>query len=197
MLGPEEVDLRFSGMIGGLDARTKVRSLDDLRRRGTITSLRWSGFDIPVILRQFLMDYRSDSWIQYSVTCAVVEAEPSVDSFRPTIDRQALQDRMSEVRQLLSVDLKAIQGLTQRLDALLPQPNAGSASASSQAEFAAAIDQLTTILDDVETRLSLTNTATSVTALTTPTGVLLRAAAHLRSFISSLRAASALIQGED
>jgi len=197
VLGPEEADIRFSGIISGLDARTKMRSLDDLRRRGAITTLRWSGFDIPVILRQFLTDYRTDSWIQYSLTCAVVDTEPSAETFKSIVDRRTIEDRLDEVQRLMPIDLKAIQGLIQQLDALLSSSAAAGTTGSVRSELDQAVSHLTAIVTDVETRLSLASNAGDRTASAAPMAPLLRIAAQLRSIIASLKAVSMLSRSED
>lgn len=192
VLGPEEADIRFSGVITGPDARTRARSLDDLRRRGAITRLHWSGFDIPIIIRQCLTEYRSESWIQYNIVCTVIDNEPPADIVTPVVTRRVLEIRLDEVERVFSVDLTAVKRLLGRLETLLSQSNVSTAVASTRIELDQAVDDLTVVLKDVETQLSSFDATEGMTSPVLPAPQVLRVAAHVRSIISSLKAVSTL-----
>lgn len=105
LLGRDEADITFSGVIGGPDASARARELDALRTSGQQVTLQWDSFQFNVIVRQFLADFQSRNWIQYQLSCAVLD--------QPTADRTADQ---SAGRTTLGDDLAYLNG---RQDALL------------------------------------------------------------------------------
>lgn len=196
-LGPEEADIRFSGVITGPDARTRAQSLDELRRRGAITRLHWSGFDIPVIIRQCLTEYRSEFLIQYNIVCAVIDNEPTADVVTPVATRRILEDRLAEVQQIISIDLSAVKHLLGRLETILSQPNVSTALASTRTELDQALNELSVILRNVEAQLSSFDSTEGTNSSVVPAAQVLRVAAHVRSIISSLKTVSTLSREGD
>lgn len=73
LLGPEEFNIQFAGVLAGTTAVPRSRELEEIRRNGRQTTLRWGGFAIPIVLSQLTLEYHNDSWIHYSVSCFVVD----------------------------------------------------------------------------------------------------------------------------
>lgn len=88
VLGPEELDIRFKGSATGPSAMDRVRHLDRMRSHGEQTVLRWSGLRFPVIVRELALEYRSESWIDYDLTCVVLDpgAEAATSNLRSAGD---------------------------------------------------------------------------------------------------------------
>jgi hypothetical protein len=77
LMGPDDSDLDFSGIITGSNAPSKARSIDAMRTAGTPVPLTWPGFHKLVIIRDFRCDYeRGGFWLPFRVSCSVVPQQP-------------------------------------------------------------------------------------------------------------------------
>ena len=80
VLGPDEHDIKFSGLIFANDATATAQSLDALRASGEAVSLVFGGMFRFVIVEDFQADIRRfPQWVEYSVTC-VVASNPALGS---------------------------------------------------------------------------------------------------------------------
>ena len=76
-LGRDDSDISFSGVFAGSDATIRARALDELRVNGVPVPLTWDVFFYSVLVREFAAVYRNDTWIPYTLTCAVLRDEAS------------------------------------------------------------------------------------------------------------------------
>ena len=76
-LGRDDSDISFSGVFAGSDATIRARALDELRVSGVAMPLTWDVFFYTVLVREFTAVYRNDTWIPYTLTCAVLRDEAS------------------------------------------------------------------------------------------------------------------------
>jgi hypothetical protein len=79
-LGPDDGEILFQGTFSGPDAEIRVRAFDNLRLSGDIVWLTWESFRRQVVVKSFVVEYHSPSWIKYRVTCVVVYQEGVVAS---------------------------------------------------------------------------------------------------------------------
>jgi hypothetical protein len=77
-LGPDESDVKFSGVFTGTDATLRAIELDDLRTSGAVLPLTWSIFGYSVVIESFIADFRNDNWIPYSIRCIICDNLPSI-----------------------------------------------------------------------------------------------------------------------
>lgn len=105
-LGPDEPDIRFSGVFSGPDATNRALLLDSLRISGSVLPLRWDVFLYSVIISDFSADFRSGNWIPYQLSCAVLANESSAVSFRD----DSLSDLIS-TDMATAASLGAVEGI--------------------------------------------------------------------------------------
>jgi hypothetical protein len=73
-LGTDYETVSFRGVFSGTNAADRIRSIDHLRVLGMPLVLSWSSRTLSVIIRQFELDYSSDRWIPYRLTCYIVRS---------------------------------------------------------------------------------------------------------------------------
>lgn len=74
-MGPDELGLRWSGMMLGADAADRARAIDAMRVAGTPVTLVFGDMAYDVIVAGFVAEYRRRSWIgAYAISCAVLPA---------------------------------------------------------------------------------------------------------------------------
>ena len=74
-LGNDYEIVSFRGIFSGQNAADRIRSIDYLRILGAPLVLSWSsGGALSVIIRQFELDYSSDRWIPYLLSCYIVRS---------------------------------------------------------------------------------------------------------------------------
>ncbi len=83
-LGRDDSDVSFSGVFAGSDATIRARALNELRVSGLAVPLTWDVFFYTVVIREFTAIYRNDTWIPYTLTCAVLRDETS-DAVQATV----------------------------------------------------------------------------------------------------------------
>jgi hypothetical protein len=74
-VGPDDIDITFSGIFTGDDATIRLRTLQTLCDQGLPLPLTWDVFFYTVLIRRLEADYRSGTWIPYKVTCTVLRDE--------------------------------------------------------------------------------------------------------------------------
>ncbi len=73
VLGPDDADIVFSGILSGPSASTRSRELNTLRRLGKVLQLSWNRYTYLVVIREFRANYANDWWIPYRISCSVVD----------------------------------------------------------------------------------------------------------------------------
>ena len=73
-LGDDYETVSFRGIFSGTSAADRIRSIDCLRVRGVPLILSWSSKTLSVIITQFELDYSSDRWIPYRLSCYVIRS---------------------------------------------------------------------------------------------------------------------------
>ncbi len=128
-LGPDDADLRWSGIMTGPGAAARVRRLEALRRGGEAWPLAWDGWRYTVIVKRFQAEVRGAFFMPYRIQCAVVcEGEPVVFEGAPAgVDQAA-------ALMAAAVDLGAGPGL----DAAVTVASAGLADGGLASVAAAA-----------------------------------------------------------
>jgi hypothetical protein len=74
VLGLDDEDISFSGIISGADAAARATALDGLRTAGKPVWLAWDTFLYQVMVRSFTADYKNGLWIPYRLVFAVLQA---------------------------------------------------------------------------------------------------------------------------
>jgi len=154
ILGPEEFNIRFAGILSGDHAVARSRELDTIRRQGQKVVLTWGGFAIPVVLSQLMLEYHKDTWIHYSVSCFVVDDSLPVatDLSTPIAPLDSAQlDAMGRIDSLDIGTLKALADEAMgRILAYPPRP----LSVDLDARMAATERALSTAVADFERRIT-------------------------------------------
>ena len=73
-LGNDHETVSFRGIFSGVNAAERIRSIDYLRVLGAPLVLSWNSKALTVIIRQFELDYSSELWIPYRLSCYVVRS---------------------------------------------------------------------------------------------------------------------------
>lgn len=73
-LGEDLATISFRGIFSGVNAADRIRSIDYLRLQGAPLVLSWNARTLSVIIKEFELDYSSDRWIPYGLTCYVVQS---------------------------------------------------------------------------------------------------------------------------
>ena len=74
-MGPDDIDLAWSGVISGGNASERARLLDVMRVAGEVQSLSWDQFTYSVLIGRLTLQYRNPWWIDYRIACKVVRDE--------------------------------------------------------------------------------------------------------------------------
>jgi len=73
-LGNDYETVSFRGIFCGANAADRIRSIDYFRVQGIPLVLSWTSMALSVVIRQFELDYSSDRWIRYSLSCYIVRS---------------------------------------------------------------------------------------------------------------------------
>jgi hypothetical protein len=80
-LGTDIEVVSFSGIFTGTNAATRIQLIENIRRQNFPTSLRWDSRTLTVIIREFNLQYITNQWIPYKLSCLVVSARLSATNF--------------------------------------------------------------------------------------------------------------------
>ena len=83
VMGQDDDDIDWSGIFDGADASTSARTLDKLRRSGTVIALAWDVYSYQVIVKKFRCETRLVPPMNYSITCQVVQDNTLVSGITP------------------------------------------------------------------------------------------------------------------
>jgi hypothetical protein len=77
-LGRDDSDITWRGTFFSNDAMNKAIALDSLRMQGSQLTLTYVGRSLPVVIESFLWSVRRyPMWVEYAITCVVVQQGPS------------------------------------------------------------------------------------------------------------------------
>ena len=139
-LGPDPVDIAFSGIFTGPDAADRARLLDALRVAGAALPLAWDAFFYTVIVETFEADYRSPWWIPYRISCAVLRDEAA-----------AVVTAVTELAPAISADLLSAGSFATAASAAVSLPGATTAGTAA---YAAAQSSLASTLTSIDGQIS-------------------------------------------
>jgi hypothetical protein len=121
-LGPNDADIRWSGVISGADAGLRAQMLDQLRITGTAASLTWDTFYFTVIITELHFSFNNSWWIPYKIRCIVAD-DPSIETSTSAIS----------VLAAVTADLVSASAYTDASAALAAVNVAGAAGAGNAA----------------------------------------------------------------
>jgi hypothetical protein len=167
VMGQDDAEIGWSGMLMGQNASATARTLDKLRRSGTVITLAWDVFSYQVIVSQFSCDVRSPP-MRYRISCTVKQDNTQVSG--TTLVSMALQ---------VAQDIRSgnpIAALGAVSQGIVTGPLAGAASAVGAAgSTSLASEAYNTALGAVNTAAGAINTAVSTVNQTlAPLGVSLQ-----------------------
>jgi hypothetical protein len=73
-LGTDIEAVSFTGIFTGTNAATRIQSIENIRSQNIPTSLRWASRTLTVIIHEFNLQYITNQWIPYKLSCLVVSA---------------------------------------------------------------------------------------------------------------------------
>jgi hypothetical protein len=88
-MGQDDADISWSFILDQQDASTTARTLDKLRRSGTVITLAWDVFSYQVVVKEFRCDTRFVPPMKCQITCLVVQDNTLVSG--TTLTSMALQ----------------------------------------------------------------------------------------------------------
>ncbi len=91
-LGPDDSEIRFRGIFSGSNAEARVRALDSFRISGERIPLVWQSFRYLVIVHEFVAEYTSRWWINYQISCTVVDQAIAYSATANTVSNSVASD---------------------------------------------------------------------------------------------------------
>ena len=79
VLGPDESDIAWTGVLSGPLAAIRAQTVDALRLSGTPLDLSFGAWFAPVIVSAFSADANLSGWVPYRISCTVLAEPPEVD----------------------------------------------------------------------------------------------------------------------
>ena len=130
-LGDDCEVVSFRGIFSGKNTAERIRSVHYLRLQGLPLSLTWGSQALSVLIHDFELDYASDLWIPYRLSCYVVRSNnPGVGTQEDSISASPIT-QVGDIINLLRVtganpisDQTAALGALARLNYDLPPPDA-------------------------------------------------------------------------
>lgn len=92
LLGRDDADIRFSGVLSGPDATSRAQLLDRLRGSGILLPLSWDAFFYSAAVAEFTASYRNSAWIPYTIRCVILRDEAASFPTTPASLGQLLLD---------------------------------------------------------------------------------------------------------
>ncbi len=89
-MGPDDAPIRWSGVFSGQGAAERVRTLERLRRGGTVLLLSWDAWRFSVIIQQFTAEVTNACWIPYQIELCVVPPDAVVQDWLKNVAQPAL-----------------------------------------------------------------------------------------------------------
>ena len=155
VLGPEDDDVVWSGVLTGPSAIYRARVLDSQMRLGAAVPLCWSGFQLWVIVATLHLNYSNPWWIPYQIMCVVATA--------PAVSSSPLTNQSSVIADLLTASTYTNVGAAQTA-----VQNADSASIGTSA-FVAAMNSLGNLASTINSEILIAGAAMDTDDLATMT----------------------------
>jgi hypothetical protein len=128
VMGRDDADVRWGGVISGRDAAARARMLDAMRVAGATIPLSWDAFYYDVIIAELTLNYTNPWWIPYRIRCKVLADQAQLIAGPFVSDAAAI-----------SADLEVAASLTGVGAALAAITPAGALTAGTQANASALI----------------------------------------------------------
>lgn len=123
-MGPDDVDIAWSGTLYGASASSRIQQLDAMRIAGQQISLSWGAFSRSVVIHEFTVSYeRAGFWCPYSITCVVVQAQnaPVQQSLLGQLASDlGISDTITSIVQTAAPAIATAQSALTQVQAVLP-----------------------------------------------------------------------------
>jgi hypothetical protein len=73
-LGEDPEIVSFRGIFTGINAAARSRTIEQLRSQGVPVNLTWNSKTLSVVIRDFELNYSSNQWIPYKLSCYVMSS---------------------------------------------------------------------------------------------------------------------------
>jgi hypothetical protein len=84
-LGKDVEVISFSGIFTGTDAAIRIQMIENIRSQNQPVSLSWASRAVTVLIREFDLQYISNQWVPYKLSCLTVAAELQTIAFMEDI----------------------------------------------------------------------------------------------------------------
>jgi hypothetical protein len=128
VLGRDDADVTWSGVMSGADASGRARLLDAMRAAGNAIALSWDVLYYQVIIADLRLTYTNPWWIPYRITCRVVADQAQLTAAEIIGTATAIAD-----------DLAAASAFADVSGAIAAISPAGALTAGTQANYAATV----------------------------------------------------------
>lgn len=115
ILGPDEDDIAWSGVLTGPLAPARVRALDALRQAAQPLALSFGEWFATVLVSDFAADANLAGWIPYRITCTVTADPVTTDPISLALDLLTWPGEPGPVGGLDSPDLATVVTATAAL----------------------------------------------------------------------------------
>jgi len=95
--------ISFSGIFAGRQAASRIRTINFLKSQGAPVPLVWNTRTVMVIIRDLKLEYRSDTWIPYTITCLAISDSALASSAQSDPVTQSPSAQISDISMALSV----------------------------------------------------------------------------------------------
>jgi len=100
-LGEDFEIASFRGIFSGINAASRIRSIEYLRRQGAPLFLTWGSKTLSVIIRDFELTYSSNQWVPYSLSCFVLRSNDPGAILSPDVISVSADIQVSDILDLL------------------------------------------------------------------------------------------------
>ena len=153
VLGEDFEIVSFSGTFSGAGAGGRIRLIDSLRIHGAPLVLVWGAKTLLVLIEEFDLNYLSEQWIPYKLSCRVVSSTGVTPASPLDIISSSALEQMSSITYLLGNT--AITPTRDQTDALLTL-----AASNYDTPPLEAIHQAQTLMGEIDTRIAGLNVPT-------------------------------------
>jgi hypothetical protein len=100
-LGEAYEIVTFRGIFSGIDATERIRLIDALRADGLPLTLTWGSTALTVIIQELELDYSSELWVPYRLSCYAVHLTDSSMNIYNDIISQSPIAQVNDVLNLM------------------------------------------------------------------------------------------------
>jgi hypothetical protein len=80
-LGKDVTVISFSGIFTGTDAAIRIQMIENIRSQNQPVSLSWASRAATVLIREFDLQYITNQWVPYKLSCLTVATELQTIAF--------------------------------------------------------------------------------------------------------------------